>query len=168
MVAKNVKVYLGADHGGFKAKEAIRHWLKEKGIEFEDVGTYSHEPVDYPTYAEKVAKAVAQGGEHTVGILACGTGIGMSMAANKVKGIRAAVCHDEFTAQMAREHNDANLLCLGERVVQTGGETLKIVQKFLDTPFSNEERHGRRVGLIAGIEGAPAKARKPAARAKKK
>ena len=153
---------LGADHGGFKAKEQIRQWLEERGIEFRDLGTYSPEPVDYPAVAERVAQEIAAAkAANTLGILACGTGIGMGMAANKVPGIRAAVCHDEFTAQMAREHNDANVLCMGGRILQTGGEALKIVEKFLSAEFSSEERHGRRVKMIGALEGRKKAAAKP-------
>ena len=160
----NVRVFLGADHAGFKLKENIRQWLKEKGIEFVDLGVYSAEPVDYPAYAERVAREVGNAGEgKALGVLACGTGIGMGMAANKVRGVRAAVCHDEFTAEMARAHNNANLLCLGARVLQTGGEALKIVERFLETGFSAEERHGRRVKMIYGLE-----TRKPKQAAKKR
>ncbi len=168
MAGEKVRVVLGVDHGGFKAKEQIRRWLEERGIEFRDLGTYSPEPVDYPVVAERVAQEVAAAkAANTLGILACGTGIGMSMAANKVKGVRAAVCHDEFTAQMAREHNDANVLCVGGRILLTGGEALKIVEKFLSTEFSAEERHGRRVKMIGALEGRKGKAKAGAASRKK-
>jgi ribose 5-phosphate isomerase B len=120
--------------------------LKDRGLEYKDYGCYSEESVDYPIYARAVANAVVSG-ECERGILICGTGIGISIAANKVKGIRAALCGDCFSAQATREHNDANIVALGARV--TGpGLAIKIVDTFLDTPFSNDERHIRRINLI--------------------
>ncbi len=141
---------LGSDHAGFALKEKIVYRLKQLGIRCEDVGTYSTEACDYPDYALKVAQAVKEG-RADAGILFCGTGIGTSIVANKLSGIRCAVCWNEFTARMARSHNDANVLSLGGRVV---GEELawSIVETFLATPFSGESRHIRRLQKIAGIE----------------
>ena len=141
-----MRVALGSDHGGFELKQEIIKYLEEKNIEYKDYGCYSTESTDYPIYAKKVAHAVADG-ECERGILICGTGIGISITANKVPGIRAALCGDCFSAQATREHNDANILAMGARV--TGpGLALKIVDTFLDTPFSNDERHIRRIKMI--------------------
>ena len=144
-----MRVALGADHGGYRLKEAIKRWLDEMGIAWEDCGTYGPDPVDYPDYARKVAEKVAAG-ECDRGILVCGTGIGMCIAANKVPGIRAALCHDVFSARATREHNDSNVLTLGERVV---GEGLAraIVEAWLTTEFAGG-RHARRVDKIKEIE----------------
>ena len=141
-------VALGCDHGGYELMQEVKKHLVERGIEYKDFGTYSSESVDYPIYGKKVAHAVA-GGECEKGILICGTGIGISITANKVKGIRAALCHDVFSAEATRLHNDANILAMGGRVVGPG-LALMIVDKFLDTPFSNEERHARRIGMMEG------------------
>jgi ribose 5-phosphate isomerase B len=153
------KIYLGSDHGGFKLKESIIGYLKGGELmgryEIEDLGCYEadleakfsgRKQIDYPEYAHRVAHEVRAMSD-SMGILVCGTGLGMSMAANRTKGVRAAVCHDEYTARMAREHNYANVLCLGERVVdmETG---LRIVGIFLETDFSKERRHTRRVLMI--------------------
>ena len=140
-------IAIGCDHGGFELKQEIMKHLDARGEKYQDFGTYDTASTDYPIYAKKVANAVV-GGECDKGILICGTGIGISIAANKVKGVRAALCHDCFSAQATREHNDANILALGGRVVGAG-LALKIVDTFLDTPFSNDERHIRR---IKGIE----------------
>lgn len=126
-------------------QEVKRH-LENRGFEYRDFGCYSEESVDYPEYAKKAAEAVASG-ECETGILICGTGIGISIAANKVKGIRAALCHDCFSAAATREHNNANILAMGARVIGSG-LALKIVDTFLDTPFSNEERHIRRINML--------------------
>lgn len=139
-------IALGSDHGGYGLKQEIIKHLTEKGIEFKDYGCFSEEAFDYPVSGKAVAHAVAEG-ECEKGILICGTGIGMSMAANKVSGIRAAVCHDCFSAQATREHNDANVLTMGARVIGPG-LALKIVDIFLETPFSNDERHIRRIGMM--------------------
>ena len=139
-------IALGCDHGGYNLISAIKKYLDEKGIEYKEFGTFSEESVDYPIYAYKVATAVASG-ECETGILCCGTGIGISIAANKVKGIRAALCTDCFMAEATRLHNDANILALGGRVVGPG-LALKIVDTFLDTEFSNEERHVRRISQL--------------------
>ncbi len=137
---------IGSDHGGFHLKEEIIKYLKENNISFKDYGTYSPEAVDYPIYAKKVAEDVANN-KLDKGILICGTGIGISIAANKVRGIRAALCHDVFSAKATREHNNANILAMGERVIGVG-LALEIVKTFLETPFSNEERHIKRINMI--------------------
>lgn len=142
-------IAIGSDHGGFELKKAIIKHLAEKGVEVKDFGTYSSESCDYPDYGHAVAKAVAAG-EYECGILICGTGIGISISANKVPGIRAALCTDCFCAEATRLHNDANILCLGGRVVGEG-LALKIVDTFLATPFSNDERHIRRISKIESI-----------------
>ena len=142
-------IAIGSDHGGFALKQAIMEHLREKGVEYKDLGTYTEESCDYPEYGEAVARAVA-GGECERGIAICGTGIGISIAANKVRGVRAAVCGDCYSAEMTRRHNDANVLCMGGRVVGDG-LALKIVDVFLETPFEGG-RHARRVGKIHEIE----------------
>lgn len=139
-------IAIGCDHGGYELKMAIMEHLKERGIECQDFGCDSLDSVDYPVYAKKTAQAVASG-QCEKGILVCGTGIGISIAANKVKGIRAALCTDCFMAEATRQHNDANILALGGRVVGQG-LALKIVDTFLDTEFSNDERHIRRINMI--------------------
>ncbi len=139
-------IAIGCDHGGYQLKQVVMEHLKERGLACRDFGTYSPDPCDYPGYARAVSHAVADG-ECEKGILICGTGIGVSIAANKVPGIRAALCHDCFSAQATREHNDANILAMGARVIGEG-LALKIVDLFLDTPFSNQERHARRIRLI--------------------
>ncbi|MDD6267582.1 MAG: ribose 5-phosphate isomerase B [Clostridium sp.] len=139
-------IALGSDHGGYGLKQEVIKHLEERGIEYKDYGCYSEESCDYPIYGKKVAEAVA-GGECEFGIIICGTGIGISISANKVPGIRAALCHDCFSAQATREHNNANILAMGARVIGSG-LALKIVDTFLDTPFSNEERHVRRISMI--------------------
>ncbi|MDY5564991.1 MAG: ribose 5-phosphate isomerase B [Candidatus Limivicinus sp.] len=137
---------IGSDHGGFALKEAIKKHLEERGLEYKDYGTYSDASCDYPVYGRAVAKAVAAG-ECQLGILICGTGIGISITANKVPGVRAALCSDCFSAEATRLHNNANILALGARVLGEG-LALKIVDTFLDTPFSNDERHIRRISMI--------------------
>ena len=139
-------IALGCDHGGFELKQEVIQYLKANQIEYKDYGCYDTASVDYPVYARKVAKAILDG-EAEKGILICGTGIGISMAANRIKGIRAALCSDCFSAQATREHNDANILCMGGRVVGAG-LAIKIVDTFLHTEFSNDERHIRRIDLI--------------------
>ena len=139
-------IAVACDHGGYVLKKEILKHLEERGLEYKDFGCDSEEAVDYPIYARKVTPAI-KSGECDRGILICGTGIGISIAANKVKGIRAALCTDCFTAEATRQHNDANILALGGRVVGPG-LALKIVDTFLDTPFSNAERHKRRIDLI--------------------
>ncbi len=141
-------IAIGSDHGGFALKKALMAHLDKRGLKYKDFGTYSEASCDYPAYGKAVAYAVASG-ECERGILICGTGIGMSMAANKVPGIRAAVCGDCFSAEATRQHNDANILCMGARVLGEG-LALKITDTFLDTPFSNDERHIRRISQIEG------------------
>ena len=139
-------IAIGSDHGGFELKEKLMEHLSERGLEYKDFGTYSSASCDYPVYAKAVANAVASG-ECDRGIIICGTGIGVSITANKVRGIRAALCGDCFSAEATRQHNDANVLCMGARVVGEG-LALKIADTFLDTPFSNDERHIRRISMI--------------------
>lgn len=137
---------IGCDHGGYELKGEVIKYLEAKGLPYKDFGCGSTEAVDYPVFAKSVADAVVNG-ECEKGILICGTGIGISIAANKVKGIRAALCSDCFSAEATREHNDANVLAMGARVLGTG-LALKIVDTFLNTPFSGEERHIKRIALI--------------------
>ena len=139
-------IAIGSDHGGFELKKEVMAHLDARGLEYKDFGTYSDASCDYPVYGKAVAKAVASG-ECERGIIICGTGIGISIAANKVHGIRAALCGDCFSAEATRQHNDANVLCMGARVVGEG-LALKIADTFLDTPFSNDERHIRRLSMI--------------------
>ncbi|MBO5385500.1 ribose 5-phosphate isomerase B [bacterium] len=141
----HLKVAIGSDHGGFRYKESIIDYLKVRDIEFTDVGTYTPESCDYPDIARKVAELVRTG-KVDRGILVCGTGIGMSIAANKVHGIRAALCCDTYSARVSRAHNNANILCLGERVI---GEhlALDITDIWLKTGFEGG-RHKRRVDII--------------------
>ena len=141
-------IAIGSDHGGYALKKALMAHLDKRGLEYKDFGTYSEASCDYPVFAKAVAHAVASG-ECECGILVCGTGIGVSITANKVPGIRAALCGDCFSAEVTREHNDANVLCMGARVVGEG-LALKIADIFLDTPFSNDERHKRRISMIEG------------------
>ena len=140
-----MKVFIGSDHAGFAVKGLVKELLEKRGFEVEDLGTYSDERVDYPDYAAKVARAVADN-PGTWGVLICGTGIGMSIAANKIKGIRAAEVHDYYTAQMARAHNDANVLCFGERVVGPG-----VIESIIDAWCSTEFEGGRHAGRVAKI-----------------
>ncbi len=139
-------IALGCDHGGFELMQEVKKHLEERGLEYKDFGTYSTASCDYPVYAKAVAKAVLSG-ECDRGILICGTGIGISITANKFRGIRCAVCHDCFSAEATRQHNDANILAMGGRIIGPG-HALKVVDTFLDTPFSNEERHKRRISMI--------------------
>ena len=139
-------IALGCDHGGYELKQEIIKYLEEKNISYKDFGCHSTEAVDYPIYARMVGKAI-QTGECEKGILICGTGIGISIAANKMKGIRAALCTDCFCAEATREHNDANILALGGRVVGPG-LAVTIVDTFLNTEFSHAERHQKRIYLI--------------------
>lgn len=139
-------IAMGSDHAGYEMKLVLAEHLKEKGYEVKDFGTYSTESCDYPDFAKAVAKAVVNG-EAERGVLVCGTGIGMSIAANKVKGIRAAVLSDEFSAQATREHNDANILCLGARVIDND-KAIKLLDIFMDTPFSEGVNHIRRISKL--------------------
>ena len=143
---KKTMIAIGSDHGGYGLKQEIMEHLKKRGISYDDLGCYSEASCDYPKYARAVAAQVADG-KAEKGILICGTGIGMSITANKVRGIRAAAVSDCFTAEATRQHNDANVLCLGARTLGPG-LALKIVDIFLDTPFSDEERHIRRIAQI--------------------
>lgn len=139
-------IAIGCDHGGYELKKEIEAYLDSRGLEYRDYGCDSTDSVDYPIYARKVAHAIVEG-ECERGILICGTGIGISIAANKVKGIRAAVCGDCFSAEATRLHNDANIVALGARV--TGpGLAVRIVDTFLHTEFSSVDRHIRRVEMI--------------------
>ena len=140
---------IGSDHGGFALKQEIMKHLKSRGLKFKDYGTYTEDSCDYPVYGEAVARAVVSG-ECERGILVCGTGIGISIAANKVRGVRAAVCADCFSAEMAKCHNDANVICLGARVVGTG-LALKIIDSFIDAEFESG-RHGTRVEMLNSIK----------------
>lgn len=142
---ENLKIAIGSDHGGFRLKEKIIEYLRGKNIEFKDFGTYDEESCHYPEIAKKVAKEVINSNFNR-GILICGTGIGVSIVANKIKGIRAALCSDTFSAKMARAHNDSNVLCLGQRV--TGeGLAIEIVENWLESDFE-EGRHKIRVRMM--------------------
>jgi len=141
----NIKIAIGSDHGGFELKEKIINYLKRNNIEFEDFGTFSNESCDYPVFAKEVALEVANG-KFNKGILICGTGIGVSIVANKTKGIRAALCFDTFCAEMSRAHNDANILCLGQRVLAED-LALEIVDIWLNSEFEGG-RHKIRVDKI--------------------
>ncbi|MGM9546187.1 MAG: ribose 5-phosphate isomerase B [Vescimonas sp.] len=144
-----MKIAIGCDHGGYLLKQDILIWLEENDYEFEDFGCYNTESVDYPIYAEKVARAVASG-ECEKGIVICTTGIGVSMAANKVKGIRCALCGDSYSAEMTRRHNDANVLAMGAGIIGPN-MAKKITEVFLTTAFEGG-RHARRVGLLDNIQ----------------
>jgi ribose 5-phosphate isomerase B len=139
-------IALGCDSAGFALMKEIKAHLGRKGLEYKDFGTFDENPVDYPLYAKVVAKAVLSG-EADKGILVCGSGIGISIAANKFKGIRCALCHDVFSAKSTRDHNDSNVLALGGWVIGKG-LALEIIDTWLNTPFSGEERHQRRIDLI--------------------
>lgn len=141
-------IAIASDHGGFELKKEIMAHLRERGLEYKDFGTYDGASCDYPDFGRPAAVAVAAG-ECERGILICGTGIGMSLVANKVEGIRCALCGDCFSAEATRQHNDANMLALGARVTGAG-LALMIVDTFLDTPFSNDPRHIRRISKIEG------------------
>lgn len=145
-----MKIVVGSDHAGFEHKTKISELISSLGHEVIDVGTDSAGSVDYPDYGEKGAIEVSCG-RAELGVLICGTGIGICMAASKVRGIRGAVCWNEETARLARQHNNANVLCLGARFISIE-DALKITRVFLETPASDEERHVRRVGKIAIIE----------------
>ena len=140
-----MKIALGCDHGGLEIKNAIIEDLKNKGVECIDFGTTTTDSVDYPVYAKKVCASV-QSGECVLGILCCGTGIGMSMTANKQKGIRAAVLSDTFSAEMTRRHNNANVLCLGGRVIDSA-KAVELANIFLNTPYEGG-RHDKRIAMM--------------------
>lgn len=142
-------IAIGCDHGGLEIKNAIVAYMEKSGVEFKDFGTYTEDSVDYPIYAYKVAKAVADG-ECEKGIICCGTGIGVAIVANKVKGVRAATVTNEFCAEMTRRHNNTNVVTMGGRVIDA--ETaVKLADIFLNTPFDGD-RHTRRVDMITQIE----------------
>ena len=147
-----MKIAVGCDHNGLTVKKAIMDLLQEEGHSYYDFGCYDSSSVDYPDIAREVAEAVAQKG-FDQGVLVCGTGIGMSMTANKVKAVRAALCHDTFSARMSREHNDANVLCLGGNILAPA-MAREIAQAFLNSRFTGEkeERHARRVKKIKTLE----------------
>ena len=144
-----MKIAIGCDHGGLEHKNAITEHLKERGFEVEDFGIYEYASVDYPDIAVKVCDSITSG-QNELGILVCGTGIGMSIAANKVKGIRAAACSEHFSAKYTRLHNNSNVLCLGGRVIGVG-TALELADIFVDTAFEGD-RHLRRVNKIMDIE----------------
>ena len=144
------KIAIGCDHAGFAIKGAVIDHIKERGFDCADVGTYSADSCHYPTYAEAVCEKILTG-ECELGILICGTGIGMSIAANKHNGIRAACCSDTFSARLTREHNDANLLCFGERVVGMG-LALDLCDAFLGAEYLNNGNHVTRVAMLKDIE----------------
>jgi ribose 5-phosphate isomerase B len=145
-------IALGCDHAGVQLKASIAEFLTGRGLAIKDYGTYDEASCDYPDYAQRVGEAVVSG-EAERGILVCGTGVGISISANKVEGVRAALCSDTFTARMSREHNDANVLCLGARVVGTG-LALDVVAAWLDASFEGG-RHQRRVDKIMALERSP-------------
>lgn len=144
-----MRIAIGCDHGGLEHKNAIAEHLRERGFEVEDFGIYEQKPIDYPEIALKVAKSVAEK-ENELGILVCGTGIGMSLAANKVKGIRAAALSEHFSAKYTRLHNNSNILCLGGRVIGVG-TALELADIFVDTEFEGG-RHQKRIDMISAIE----------------
>jgi ribose 5-phosphate isomerase B len=146
-----VKVAVGSDHGGILLKETVVTTLRDLGASCRDFGTFDTTAVDYPDIAREIALLVA-GGEYDRGVLVCGTGVGVCIVANKVNGIRAALCHDPVTARLSREHNDANVLCLGARII---GVALAedILRVWIATPFSGEPRHSRRINKIAAMDG---------------
>lgn len=144
-----MRVAIGADHAGYALKETLAMYMRERGIEVIDFGTHGPDPVDYPDYARVVAEVVARG-EADFGVLICGTGVGMAITANKVAGIRAAAVSDVYSARMSRAHNDANILCMGGRVVGPG-LAIEILETWLRTPFEGG-RHARRVEKIRALE----------------
>lgn len=144
-----MKIVIGSDHGGFNLKEEIKKFLEEEGYDYTDVGTYTPERCDYPDIAEKACAGIVDG-TYDRGILVCGTGIGIGIAANKIKGIRAALCGDCFSAEYSRLHNDANVITLGERVLGPG-LAKKIVKIYLTTDFEGG-RHAQRVAKITALE----------------
>jgi len=146
-----MKIAIGSDHAGFELKEKVKKFLKEKGYEYDDLGAAKIDPNDdYPEYGKKVGEAVASG-KYDKGIVIFGTGMGISISANKVPGIRATACYNTEMAKMARQHNDSNVLALGGRI-KTDDPVSEIVNVWLDTPFSDEERHQRRIEQIKEIE----------------
>ncbi|MCB1056508.1 MAG: ribose 5-phosphate isomerase B [Acidobacteria bacterium] len=148
-----MKIAVGADHAGLELKDHLRRYLEQQGHAVHDFGTHSPESTDYPDYAERVGRAVA-GGEADRGLLVCGTGIGMAIAANKIPGIRAANCFEPYTAELAREHNDANVLTLAGRILAPPYAEATL-QAFLDTDFAGG-RHQRRIDKMSALDGSPA------------
>jgi ribose 5-phosphate isomerase B len=145
-----MKIVLGSDHAGFEMKTMLARFLRDRGDEILDVGTYSADPVDYPDYAEAVGKVVVEG-QLERGVLICGSGVGASVAANKILGIRAGLCHDTYSAHQGVEHDDMNVLVLGARVI---GPQLaqELVTAYINAKFTHEERHVRRLGKIKALE----------------
>jgi ribose 5-phosphate isomerase B len=143
-------IYITSDHAGFDMKQEVIAYLKEKDVDYQELGSISGESVDYPIAAREACAKIQLGSPEDRGILICGTGIGISIAANKLKGIRAAVVHDAYTAEMCRRHNDANVICIGARVLGIG-VALDAVHIFLTTPFEGG-RHERRIGEIRDLE----------------
>jgi ribose 5-phosphate isomerase B len=147
-VKETTMIAIGSDHGGFELKQKVIAHLREQGMEVKDFGTYSLDSCDYPDFGRPAAKAVADG-ECDLGVLICTTGIGMSMVANKIPGVRAALCSDSLSASLTRQHNNANVLVMGAGIV--GPDlAMSILDTFMDTPFSEAERHIRRVNKIEG------------------
>ena len=144
-----MKIIIGSDHAGYQAKQMLTSWLQKLGYKVVDKGTDSEDSTDYPIYAARVAAEVLKG--NSVGILMCGTGMGVCMAANKIKGIRAALVYNENSAALARKHNNANIMCTGGREF-SAEQIRKMVKRFLESEFSNEERHLRRVSEITELE----------------
>ena len=144
-----MKIIIGSDHGGYNLKEHIKSVMTDKGHQVEDLGPDSIASTDYPDYALKLARAVARG-DFERGVLICGTGLGMSMAANRIPGVRAALCANEYMARMSREHNNANVLCMGERVIGIGLAE-SILNTWLETDYPGDERHQRRLGKFDRI-----------------
>lgn len=144
-----MKIAIGCDHGGISLKDSIVNYLEERGVQIEDFGTFGTDSVDYPDFAYKVARSVADG-KADKGILMCGTGIGISIAANKVNGIRCALCHNTDTAKLTAMHNDSNVLAMGGRVIDAD-TAVNIVKTWLDTPFEGG-RHINRINKISEIE----------------
>lgn len=143
-------IRIGSDHGGYSLKQALIQGLEEKGCRIKDYGCYSAQSCDYPVYAKAVSQGILSG-EIEEGILVCGTGIGIAIAANKIPGIRAAVCTDTFSARAAKEHNHANILAMGERVIGKG-LALEIAEAFLKASFSSDKRHVRRISMMENEE----------------
>ena len=143
-------IALGSDHGGLDLKKVVIAYLEEKGIEYKDFGTYTKDSCDYPIFGKQAAEAVASG-ECEKGIVICTTGIGISIVANKVKGVRCALCSEPHSARLTREHNDANVLAMGGALIGPD-MAIDIVETFLNTPFSGLEKHARRIGEIADME----------------
>lgn len=145
-----MKIGIGCDHGAYEYKEIIKEMLTKEGHEVEDFGTFNTQSCDYPDFAYACAKSVSEG-KNERGIVICGTGIGVSITANKVKGIRCALCADSVSAKLTREHNDSNMLAMGQRII--GVEVMKdIVHTWINTPFSKEVRHEQRIAKITAIE----------------